>query len=706
MANSNSLLDPDVEPKEAPKGGTDDAELLGWAEALLKEGKNRRRHWEGVWWENIATYMGDFWVQWDVHKRRLVEPARKADHRVRMSVNLAQPAVRTELAKLTKNRPIMDCMSRSSDEEDLNSAKVGDKMLNNYVERKFKMGRIRKKMLNWVLMCGSGGIFVDWDDTALGEIDVLHDKEGNPVFDPREIEAYKEEYEKAKETPNYKKIPMGEMVVKPVSPFQVIYDFSTNEFDDARWAIYSEVYDVDEVYRRWGVHVEAEADAIPGIIERRLLGRMDLTNKLEISPLHAQRLVQVHHLWVKPGHPKFPDGLCFIFTKKTIVKKSAYTYEHGEIPIHMMGHIDLPTSQQSMSIIQQLKAPVLELSKTKSQLIENRNLMANPPWIIAKQLQITKEIQNRPGLRLEFNFMPNVPEPKPVTMPEMPKYVVDLMESLKEDIHEISGQGETSQGKVPPGARSGVAIAYLQEEDDTRLGPTVQEFEEVMEGVAYQQLRIMADSYDTPRSVSIVGLSKQTEVFDFIGTMLSGAQGVQCRSGSALPRSKAAKQQYILDLWDRKLEQDPRKVRQMLELGEGEPDEWEVDLNQAEEENTLLKESNDPGVEEWYNHPAHHYIHRNFMKSAEFRKLSPELKELFKHHDQEHTEAEQRQAAEMAANQAAQQPQGGGQGGGEGPPPPGSSAPAGANGQNNVQGPPSQFTSATSPRTLMEGAPQ
>lgn len=225
-----------------------------------------------------------------------------------------------------------------------------------------------------------------------------------------------------------------------------------------------------------------------------------------------------------------------------------------------------------------------------------------------------------------------------------------------------------------------------------------------MEGVAYQQLRFMAENYDTPRSVSITGISKEAEVFDFIGTMLSGAQGVQCRAGSALPRSKAAKQQYILDLWDRKLEQDPRKVRQMLELGEGEPDEWEVDLDQAERENHELKEGDDPGVKEWYNHPAHHYIHRNFMKSAEFRKLKEEQKQLFEKHDQEHTEAEQHQAAEMAANQAAQQPQGG-QGGGE-TPPPGSSAPAGANGQTQVQGPPSQFTAATSPRTLMEGPGQ
>lgn len=706
---ATDLLDPPVKVEDAPKSGTRDAEVVDWAEALYKEGTARRRHWEGIWWENIAFFMGDFWVEWDIHKRRLVEPTRKASHRVRMPVNLAQPAVRTELAKLTKNRPIIDTLARSSDQEDLNSAKVGDKLLNNHVERKFHMPRVRRRMLNWVLMCGSGGILVDWDHTALGEIDVFHNKEGDPIFDPKIIEQYKVKYEQEGTKPTYKKIPQGEMVVKDVSPFQIVWDYSTNNFEDANWCIFSDVMDIDEVYRRWGVHIEPQSNVQPGVIEERLIGKFDLTGKLKERPPHVQKLCEVHQMWVKPGHTKFPDGLCLVFSKGVIIDKRAYDYGHGELPVHMMNHVSLPVSQHAMSVLQQLKPPVLELSKTKSQLIENRNLMANPPWMIPKQLQITKEIQNRPGLRIEYNFVPNIPPPKPVEMPEMPKYVTDLVGSLKEDIREISGQGETSQGKVPPGARSGVAIAYLQEEDDTRLGPTVAEFEEVMEGVANQQLRIMAEKYTTSRTVNIYKLNGEPEVFDFVGTMLAGASGVMVRTGSALPRSKAAKQQYILDLWDRKLEQDPRKVRQMLELSEGEPDEWEVDLDQAERENHKLKEGEDPEVQQWYNHPAHHYMHRNLMKSAEFEELPEEIKKLFMDHDEEHTQAEQRQAAELAANQAAQQPpQGGGQPGGSGggSAPPESSVPAGANGQQVPEGPPSQFTSASSPRTLMEGGPQ
>lgn len=253
---------------------------------------------------------------------------------------------------------------------------------------------------------------------------------------------------------------------------------------------------------------------------------------------------------------------------------------------------------------------------------------------------------------------------------------------MKMFVLEISGQGETSQGKVPAGARSGVAIAYLQEEDDTKLGPTVMEYEEMIERVGSQILLLIAQYYDAPRTISLYRPNSSPEVFDFIGTMLSGIDSVHVQAGSALPRSKAAKQQFILDLWDRKLEQDPRKVREMLELSQGDPDEWEVDMQQAERELHKMKQGEEQPVLEWYNHPAHHYVLRRYMKSADFEADPPEIQQLMIQHDEEHTRFEQQQQQQMMIQQQLM--------GGGGPPAGGGAAgpPAGANGTNAVPEPP------------------
>lgn len=666
---------------DKPSGKTG---LHNWCMGLVDDAKGRRKHWEAQWWENIATYSGDFWVQYDVYKNRLFEPIPKADHKVRIPVNLAQPVLRTEYAKLVKNRPITDVLAASNDLTDLNSAEVGDKILNNHVEKKFSMSKVRRRAIQWALLTGMGGIFVDYDEAAETEIEVYQDPKGQPIFDQRTIEAYQAEYKRGGDSPKKMTIKRGDLRPVAMSPFGVAWDFSKNYIEDASWILVMEVFDVNDVYRRWNKTVEGDQNALPDVLEHRMLQQYDLTKKFELSQPSAQELVIIYRLFVRPGHKFFPDGAHVVFTEEEIIKQEGWPYPFNESPVSMMGHVPFPIAQHSLSVMQAIRPIVTEISKTESQIIENRNLMANPPWVIAKQHQVEKEIVNKPGLRLEYTHLPNIPPPAPAQMPEMPNYVTQLVEVLKEHVLEISGQGETSQGRVPPGARSGVAIAYLQEEDDTKLGPTVLEYEEMIERASFQILRVIAAKYDVPRTVRIFKKHGEPEVFDFMGNMLAGVAGVLCQSGSALPRSKAAKQQYILDLWDRKLETDPRRVREMLELSQGEPDEFEVDLDQAQRENRQLMAGQDPGVLDWYNHAAHHFIHRRFMKSADFQALDPEAQKVFTDHDDEHSAAEARQMQEQQA-MAPQQGQ-----------PPQNGAPPmqpGSNGQNVPEGPPPRFAS-------------
>lgn len=680
----------------ALKKSEDEAAVLDWCNQLVEDGQDQRRAWEGIWWENIASYIGDFWTEWNVGTRRLQEIPLPAEHRVRLPINLAQPIVRTEKAKITKNRPILDIMPNSNEKSDINAADVSDKILNNYVEREFNMARVRRRMLDWVLITGFGGTFVDWNPSALGKRRVWADPQGQPLADPRVIEMYRQYYKRKKKAPRSIELPVGEMAIRPFGPWNLMWDFSQLYFEDAMWACYTDVMDCDAVLQRWGTRPERE-DVGPGAIEQRLLGKFDLSNKLRLKNVDAQDMCKVHRMYVKPGHPVFEKGAHIVFTSDQIIDAEVFPFQHRKLPFAMMGHISLPISQYAMSVMQQVRGPILEISKTVSQLIENRNLIANPPWLEAHQHKMEKEINNKPGLRIKYNHLPNVPPPSPIQMPEMPIYVKELIPLMKEHIDLISGQGETTQGRVPPGARSGVAIAYLQEEDDTRLGPTIQEFEECIELTGHLILETIGENYSAPRTVHIYKKHGEPEVFDFYGAMLAGNTTVVAQAGSALPRSKAAKQQFMFDMWDRQLEQDPRKVRDMLELGEGEPEEFEKDLDQAERENTRMMHGEPQQALEWHNHAAHHYSHRNYMKSQDWEELDPEHQQIFLDHDGEHSRFEedaQRQQLEMAQMMQMS--------GGGGTPPTNGAAPA--NGQTGQVAP--QFQPQASPRTITEEPPQ
>jgi hypothetical protein len=164
-------------------------------------------------------------------------------------------------------------------------------------------------------------------------------------------------------------------------------------------------------------------------------------------------------------------------------------------------------------------------------------------------------------------------------------------------------------------------------------------------------LQTMAQYYDIPRTVALYRRHSEPEVFDFYGSMLQGVAAVECQAGSALPRSKAAKQQFMFDLWDRGVVQDPRKLMEMLELTESQPADWEVSEQQAERENALLQLGQQQNVEEWYDDDIHISVHTRFMNSADFDDLSDPTKQVFRDHYHLHKQKQQNDQMTQAAMQ-------------------------------------------------------
>src|SRR5262249_36624755 len=56
----------------------------------------------------------------------------------------------------------------------------------------------------------------------------------------------------------------------------------------------------------------------------------------------------------------------------------------------------------------------------------------------------------------------------------------------------------------------------------------------------------------------------------------------------AMPRMKAARQQYTLELVSLGILTDPKEIKQELDLGAGEPDNKDLNRNQADRENDVM----------------------------------------------------------------------------------------------------------------------
>ena len=151
--------------------------------------------------------------------------------------------------------------------------------------------------------------------------------------------------------------------------------------------------------------------------------------------------------------------------------KHEFPYRHGRFPFVKIDHI--PTGMfYGDSAIKYLIPIQREYNRTRSIMLENRNLAGKPQWGYVAGAFDPKKFNSRPGLLLPVNM--GFDPPKPLEQPALPPSISQDLQITVQDMDDISSQTEVSKGGVPPGVEAASAIAYLSEENDSIFYPTVQ----------------------------------------------------------------------------------------------------------------------------------------------------------------------------------------------------------------------------------------
>lgn len=669
---------------------TNERDLLTAVEQARTRRLDLRRGIETVWWNNLALLAGDHYAEWNPTMSKFEDRDPNWGNEVtakkpRLVVNHALTIARTELAKLTKSHPIMDVLASSDESGDIAAAKVSRAVLD-ALEWKFQLRKLRKRALWWMLPTGLGAVYVGWDylNNDAGEIEYVIDPNTNePVFLKSRVEELESLLDKG-EIDDLKRetYAMGDLEYKVYSPFQLLPDETCLDFDDLYDLITTEIADVDVIkglYGRAARDVRPDSGAALGVMEQRTLARVGVMGGSPGGADTVENGVLVHTFWLTPnvyqGNKLLVRGKYLRWCNNSILldKSDEFPFTDGRMPFAFIQHIPSATSIWPDSVLTHVRGANLEIDKTISQLIENKDYMANPMWRIATQHKIKGAIKNVAGGIVRYRHVPNIPPPEPIQGLQMPAQVENLLVGLRNQILDISGQSEVSRGRVPTGVRSGVQVAYLQEEDDTKLAPTVENFEESVALMGSLSLSRIAQFYTIPRTLRYYRRDGLFDVVRFKGADLKNSTDVICQAGSAMPKSKAARQQYVLELAQMGLIRDPHKLEQMLELGQGEPDDLDKAIAQANRENQMMlrgkvaaqyktAEDAQPEDEEvtspvavpvksWHNHQVHIARHTSVMMDEDFDRLSisnPEIVRLFDEHIAMHQqELMKQQMAEM-----------------------------------------------------------
>jgi hypothetical protein len=516
---------------------------------LHRQARTARSSLEPVWYMNLAYFEGRQWLAYGGGRLYMPQMPRS---RILYVDNRIQPIVRKELARLTKNRPVFNVIPNSADEEDQNAAQLGNDIMT-YLWQHLKLDKIRMRALRWSRICCAGFIKVFWDPTIGSAIEVLAGQDGSILEGVQggPVRARTPEAQMAQQMAQssgqelvVRRISQGDIRCEVRSPFQIFPDPLADSFEEVEWLIEESIKSKEYVRRRYGITVEADTPANPGLVQARMGG----------WPAHfsgGYKGVRIREYWCKPNS-EHPNGYRVTWVAKGEKGQNGQQLTADEQPFDPMPYvmfncIPVPGRLFGTSVTEQARGPQTELNKVRSQMAENRNRVGNPTVLASKQaVQDAEKFTQAMTLPGGVAFFDDGGSPNAIPSflqaPDLPAYVVQEPAMIEASLQEISGQHEVTNAQVPPGVTAAAAIELLQEADETMIAPDVAEHEEELEQLGEKLLALVGRYYTDARTIEIGGDNAAWEIFDFRGSMLRGNTRLRVQAGSAFPRSKAARQ--------------------------------------------------------------------------------------------------------------------------------------------------------------------
>jgi len=632
-------------PDEAAK------KIISWINAQYQKMKGARMTQQRQWYINYMMYNAR---QYATIGQRFglpeISTPRAAPWCVRQTVNLIRPMIRTEIARLTSQKPTVTAIPATTSDDDLFAAQAAEQLWQ-WMTYIHDFQKIMQRNSFWTSIAGTSFIKTWWDNDY---------------------------------TDNYTKLAgsnepaLGDVCFGQVTPFHLFApDLLEPEVEDQPYIFEAYTRSVTWVKQFWGIDVNANVAARNEIVEASYF---NIPGGNDTKP----DAVLCIEAWCKPGGSEaYPEGGMFTLVGDKLFQGSFYS--HKQFPYTKFEHI--PTGKfYADSVLVDINPLQRGYNRIKSQVSEGINRTARPQFLAPQGSVDPAKVTAEPGLIILYK--PSLGPIQPLPMQSIPQYVLEEMDRAKADMEDISGQHSVTRGQVPcSGITAATAISFLQEQDDGILGTTYSSIESGVEKVARQALCLAVDYYDLPRSISITGLDESFDVLELKGSDIKNGKNVRVEAGSSLPESRSARQAFLMDLVKLGVITGDQML-DMLDMGGVQKLTERVrrDLRQAQRENLKMKRITDvdfqqfqqdmaqaadsgapgtvdpqsgmplmdaalPGtfppmvpVNDWDNHQVHIATHNDFRKSQEFEFLPAFVKDQFQKHVQAHMTALQMQA--------------------------------------------------------------
>jgi hypothetical protein len=581
--------------------GSEPGKLIAWLEDHRKKGF---KHMPDLQMKmNLAYLLGHQWIVWDRDRRQFRRPQWRPNDPnapVRITINMIGGIVERTIARLLKEAPDPECRPVSDDETDTHAADVGSRILDHEMDR-VGWDVIMVELYFWVVTLGWSFLHVYWDanaGTVVGEVASLEGGENETAA------------QEASE------VHQGEVCVEMVPAFELSVDPNARKMEAARWAIRTVSLTKEGCFEKYGVVPPTD---LPGMT---LVDEVyALTDKAREDRPYVET-VSVHQLWIRPGSRIAPDGAVITWAGTTVLEKKDFPYDHGELPFVQFDLLPGMGMREGRTWVTDLIQIQADYNDARSREASIRRVLT-PKLVFPVGAIDQQRISSRVEL-IPYNQNGNPPN---YLMPDsrwMAQHET-VMDRAKGEMGDRAGQADVSSGNAPA-SMPAASVMALQEADDTKLAISRKLMGRGISKTGWQWLMLVKQFWQEPRIVRTWSQEGDMEVMDFLGADLGQTMDVHVSMESALPKSKAARMNILMQLLQIPgMFTNPRDFLKQLDMPGISPllAAMSIDNKQAERENSKMLQGDYLGVRvnEWDNHTVHIQEHNDFRKGQEYEKL-------------------------------------------------------------------------------------
>lgn len=596
----------------------EEKDILDWLNAQLAYLQNENTDRIREIKHNLARYKGIQYQALDTRSGNRDRENERAKFSPKMVVNLLANMTEQRVAQLIKFKPVVQILPQHDEIQDKTSAKIAKSFLD-YIQQVQKYEIKNMRAVRIAKITGEGYLDIvwnpkagkkhpDWDPEKKAK---LLDEKGDPVKNAAGEDVMIDD-----------PVHVGEVEYHVLVPLYLFFE-KKNSYEESNYCFIIRRRPTAELKKKY----PSKAQQINPEVAKTYYS---------LEKMQDERLVnETFEITFQHKNNEFmPNGRTIVFTKDVILENGPNKYDHGDFSFERIPDIELPDEQHAVSFFSRVKGPAAQFNNLTNAIIRNQMLTAHPKWFVPRGTVKVESLGNDiTVVQYQGGVPPTLGQQNPT-----PAEVFNFRGMLRDEIAQLSGVGDVLRGDPPAGITSGVALTFVAEQERQIANADIVNYNEFARRTAQKTLQVCAQFYDKSdkRTMLILGKNAAWVSAEFEPSVLASPFDIRIQNSSALPDSKAARMQSILDFakqWPQMFPQE--QVVEMLDLGQTEKflTDGAAAARSAEAENEYIldgKQVEEP--KEFEAHVVHWQVHFKAMQDSSFKKMPPERQTALQEH--------------------------------------------------------------------------